>query len=48
MTGGVSLQNQEHMMYSPSSRKVQQSLAADSLNLVKIGHHAPLLKLALL
>lgn len=48
MTGGVSLQNQEQIMYSPSSRKVQQNWAADSLNLVKIGHHSPLLQLALL
>lgn len=48
MTGGVSLQNQEHIMYSPSSRKVQQNWAADSLNPVKIGHHTPLLKRALL
>lgn len=40
--------NQEHIMYSPRSRKVQQNWAADSLNLVKISHRSPLLQLALL
>lgn len=48
MAVGVSRQDQEHILCSLSAGKVQQSQAADSLNLVKIGRSSPLLQLALL